>query len=351
MVIAKPLDKRFAQSLVDIVAAELNKNVNITDETGLIIASFSKERIGQIHEAAARMLRLGTPAEFAVTADDVLNMSGVREGFNVPIRYDGRCLGVIGVTGNAPAAAPYARLAAKFTEAALEANARQEQLLRLFQEKKSLQATLLGKIIAIQEEERRKISRELHDETSQMLTSILIGLRMLADKIPADDLRQAALELRELAAHTLDSVRNLAVELRPVLLNDFGLEAAVRRHIERYEQQQGITVLLDVSGLERERLADEIELTMYRILQEALSNVAKHASAGQVAIRLARYDTQVVLDIADDGKGFEYPGGQSRQEGLGLYGMKERVSLLGGELSIQSSPGAGTRISVVIPVL
>lgn len=350
MVVAKQLDKRFAQSLVDIVAAELNKNVNITDETGLIIASFSKERIGQIHEAAARILQTGRPTEFAVTAEDVLNMSGVREGFNVPIRFGERCLGVIGVTGDAVIAAPYARLAAKFTEAALEANARQEQLLRLFQEKRSLQATLLGKIIAIQEEERRAISRELHDETSQMLTSILIGLRILADRISDDEIKQAALELRELAANTLDSVRNLAIELRPVLLNDFGLEAAVRRYIERYEQQQGIKVLLDVCGLEGERLSGEIELTMYRILQEALTNITKHAAARQATIRLARYDTQVNLDITDDGVGFEYVAGQDRGDGLGLYGMKERVWLLGGELSVQSSPGAGTRINVIIPI-
>lgn len=343
------LDRRFAQSLVDIVAAELNKNVNITNGHGLIIASFSKERIGQIHEAAARMLKDGQPAEFAVTAEDVLNMSGVREGFNVPIRYEGHCVGVIGVTGDAAAAAPYARLAAKFTEAALDANARQEQLLRLFQEKRSLQTTLLGKIMTIQEEERRQISRELHDETSQMLTSILIGLRILAGKVADDDHRQAVLELRELAANTLDSVKNLALELRPMLLADFGLEVAVRRYIKRYEQQHAITVSLDICGLEDRRLAGQVELTIYRILQEALTNIAKHSAAGQVSIRLAQYDMQVVLEIFDNGGGFEVASRQDKSDCLGLYGMRERVLLLGGELDIQSAAGAGTRINVTIP--
>jgi len=344
------LDRRFAQSLVDIVAAELNKNVNITNGHGLIIASFSKERIGQIHEAAAKMLKDGQPAEFAVTAEDVLNMSGVREGFNVPIWYEGHCVGVIGVTGDADAAAPYARLAAKFTEAALDANARQEQLLRLFQEKRSLQTNLLGKIITIQEEERRQISRELHDETSQMLTSILIGLRLLAEKVTDDDHRQAVLDLREMAANTLDSVKNLALELRPMLLADFGLEVAVRRYIKRYEQQHAIAVSLDIGGLEDRRFAGQVELTIYRILQEALTNIAKHSAAGQVSIRLAKYDTQVVLEIFDNGGGFEVAARQDKSDCLGLYGMRERVLLLGGELDIRSAAGAGTKINVTIPI-
>lgn len=351
MAVPNQLDRRFAQSLVDIVAAELNKNVNITNEHGLIIASFSKDRIGQIHEAAAKMLKDGQPAEFAVTAEDALTMSGVREGFNVPIRHEGQCVGVIGVTGDADAAAPYARLAAKFTEAALDANARQEQLLRLFQEKRSLQTALLGKIMTIQEEERRQISRELHDETSQMLTSILIGLRILAEKVTDDEHRQAALELREMAADTLDSVKNLALKLRPMLLADFGLEVAVRRYIERYEQQQAIKVSLSICGLEDRRLSGQVELTLYRILQEALTNIAKHAAAGQVAIRLARCDTQVVLEILDNGGGFEAASGQDRGDSLGLYGMKERVLLLGGELDIQSATGTGTRINVIIPIV
>ena len=345
------LDRRFAQSLVDITAAELNKNVIITDEEGVIIAAFHKERIGQTHEAAARMLAGGKPGEFAVTAEDVAAMSGVREGFNVPIRYAGYCLGVIGVTGEAGEAAPYARLAARFTEAAIESNFRQEQLLRLFQEKRSLQTALLSKIIKIQEDERRRISRELHDEVGQMLTSMLLGLRMLSENIERSEAQQAIVELREMTASTLDAVRNLAIELRPMLLDDHGLPAAVRRYAERYSKQCQIHTEVSIKGFDSERLPPEVELCMYRIMQEALTNAAKHSAASRVDISIMRAGRYVMLTVTDNGTGFDASAIMTEgQDSLGLYGMQERVALLGGELTISSNAGAGTTISVKVPI-
>jgi signal transduction histidine kinase len=345
------LDRRFAQSLVDIVAAELNQNVIITDNQGVIIAAFRAERIGQTHEAAASMLSSSLPREFAVTAADVEVMEGVRQGFNVPVTFRGKCVGVLGVTGEQATVAPYARLAARFVEAALESNSRQEQLLRLFREKKALQSTLLNKLMAIQEEERKQISRELHDEAGQVLTSIIVGLRILSEQVERAEERKKILEMRDLTAQTLETVRRLAIELRPMLLDDLGLEVAIGRYVENYRQQYGITVETEFTGINRMRFSSEIELTLYRILQEALTNIAKHADASQAAISLVKMPAELVLVIRDNGKGFAVNASQlETSEHLGLYGMKERVSLLDGSVAVQSLVGHGTTVTVKIPL-
>jgi two-component system, NarL family, sensor histidine kinase NreB len=155
----------------------------------------------------------------------------------VPIMLGKRCVGVIGVTGDPETAAPYARLAARFVEAALESNARQEKLVRALREKEELQSILLNKIIAVQEEERRRISRELHDETSQSLTSIIVALRVLSERMQRTAEREPILQIRDQVVTTLEAVHHLAVELRPMLLDDLGLVAAVQKYIENYSKQ------------------------------------------------------------------------------------------------------------------
>lgn len=346
------LDPKFAQSLVDIVASELKKNVNITDQHGVIIASFSKERISQVHEAAARMMKTGNITEFSVSAEDEKNLKGVRRGFNVPIIFGSKCVGVIGVTGDPEQAAPYARLAARFVEAALEANARQEQLVRALNEKKKLQSILLNKTINIQEEERKKISRELHDETSQALTSIIVGLRVLAERAKSAEDCKNILRMRDVALQTLEAVHNLAVELRPVLLDDLGLVAAIQRYIENYIRQYGIKINVNFGNLSRERFTPEVEITLYRLVQEALTNIARHAKATEVSITFCKQRAKLFLNICDNGVGFDYANRSANKGsiGLGIYGMKERIALLSGEFEIHSKIGHGTEINVEIPV-
>lgn len=348
----QPLDPHFAQTLVDIVAAELNKNVNICDNKGVIIASFSTERISQLHEASAIMLGSGRIYEFAVTDEDVLRLKGVRKGFNVPIIFGGRCAGVIGVTGEPEAAAPYARLAARFVQAALESNARQEKLVRALQEKEELQSILLNKIIAVQEEERKKISRELHDETSQSLTSIIVGLRLMSEQVGGEEERRRILAMRDLVAKTLENVHRLAVELRPALLDDLGLVAAAQKHIESYARQYAVPVEINFAGLSRERFRPEVEIALYRILQEALTNIAKHAQASQVRVTLRKERGRLTLSVADNGVGFEVAGLQAAAGTtcLGIHGMRERVALLAGSFAIRSAPGAGTVITAQVPL-
>ncbi|SMC82571.1 sugar diacid recognition domain-containing protein [Sporomusa malonica] len=350
--ITMELDPRFAQSLVDIVAAELNKNVNITNNHGVIIASFSKERVSHIHEAAARMLTSGPIREFSVTTNDESRLKGVRQGFNVPIMFGDGCVGVIGVTGVPDTAAPYARLAAKFVEAALESNARQEKLVRALKEKEELQSILLNKIISVQEEERKKISRELHDETSQALTSIIVGLRVLSEHVQSEGEREKILEMRDLAVKTLEDVHHLAVQLRPALLDDLGLVAATQKYIENYSRQYNIPLELNVLNLSRERFRPEIEITLYRILQEALTNIAKHASATQVMVTLKKQRTKLILIIKDNGMGFnaDILSGVGSDTCLGIHGMHERIALLSGEFYIDSAEGEGTVITVEIPL-
>lgn len=348
------LDAKFAQSLVDIVAAELNKNVNILDDRGVVIASFSRERIGQVHEAGARMLKAGLVKEFYVDEEDeeYLHLRGMRNGYNVPIMFENECVGVIGVTGDRKTAEPYARLAARFVEANLQSNVRQEKLVGALKEKEELQSVFLNKMIRIQEEERKKISRELHDETSQSLTSIIVGLRMLAEQVQGSGERETILQMRDLAVTTLEAVHDMAVQLRPVLLDDLGLVAAAQKYIANYSKQYKILMNIEFNILSRERFANEIEIALYRILQEALTNIVKHAKATQVWVSLFKRQNKLVLMIADNGVGFNlelFKSTHSRTS-LGIYGMGERVSLVDGTFEIKSDIGQGTKILVEIPL-
>jgi signal transduction histidine kinase len=205
----------------------------------------------------------------------------------------------------------------------------------------------LRRVVEGQELERRRLARELHDETGQALTSILLGLKRVEEAQSSDDARAAAAELREQIVDTLQSVRRLAVELRPSALDDFGLVAALERLVEAFGEQSGIAVDIH-TNLDSSRLPGEVETALYRIVQEALTNVAKHAEATRVSIVVTRRANAVTAVIEDDGHGFGAGGGSG--EGLGLVGMKERVGLLGGRLAIESTEGAGTTVVAEVPV-
>lgn len=346
------LAPEFFQSLVDIISAELKENVNITDKDGIIIASYSKERIGQLHEAGARMLRSEKIQEFSVTEEDERTLSGVRRGYNVPILFEDKCIGLIGVTGNPEEAAVCARLAVHFVEAALQSNVRQIKLLEALKEKQNLHLHYLKRIMQIQEEERRNISRELHDETSQALTSIIFGLRVLAESAKEED-REKILQMRDLAATTLDAVHQLAVKLRPVVLDNLGLITAAQKYIDTFSQKYAIEIHTTFSkNIKRERFSPEIEINLYRILQETLTNIAKHAQATHVDIQFIKRNYTLFFSICDNGIGFDMNKANPDQDRtcLGLYGIKERVSLLQGQFTLQSSPEKGTVIKVEIPL-
>jgi signal transduction histidine kinase len=205
----------------------------------------------------------------------------------------------------------------------------------------------LRRVVAAQEQERRRLARELHDETGQALTSILLGLRTVEEAEGESDMRVALSEVRELVRATLQDVRQLAVELRPKVLDDFGLVAALERLTDSFREQTGIAVAFH-SALPAERLSPEIETALYRIVQESLTNIVKHARAGGVSITLGRKRSAVTVVVEDDGVGFD--PARTREEGLGLIGMRERVALVGGRLTIESRPGAGTTFVAEVPV-
>ena len=204
----------------------------------------------------------------------------------------------------------------------------------------------LERAIAAQETERRRLALELHDETGQELTSILLGLRAV-EEAQTDDERTAAIgEVRALAEQTLQTVRRLAVELRPKALDDFGLVPALERLAESFGERTGMKVEVEAAGLEA-RLPESVETTLYRVVQEALTNVVKHAQAGHVSIVLARRGSAATAVVEDDGRGFD-PA--SENGGIGLAGMRERLALIGGRLEVESGPGVGTTIVAEAPL-
>ena len=209
---------------------------------------------------------------------------------------------------------------------------------------------LSSQAISAQEEERKRVARELHDETAQSLTSLLVRLRIAERAGSVEDVRAAVAEARELTARTLDEVRKLALELRPSALDDLGLVPALQWYTKEYASRHGVPIDFRTKGLD-ERLPPGLELVFYRVIQEALTNVAKHAEARQVHVWLERRDGVVRGVIRDDGRGFDVAATlQSRERGLGLFGMQERLALVGGRLGVDSAKGAGTAIHVEVPV-
>ncbi len=190
-------------------------------------------------------------------------------------------------------------------------------------------------------------ARELHDETGQALTSILLGLRALEDTLEGDRARNAVGDLRELVVATLQDVRRLAVELRPKVLDDFGLVPALERLTDTFGEQTGIAVRFE-AGIQGERLPPEAETALYRIVQEALTNIVKHAQARNVSIVLTRKPGSVAAVIEDDGQGFNPD--DTREGGFGIQGMRERVGLLEGRLEVESNADSGTTLVAEVPV-
>jgi signal transduction histidine kinase len=223
------------------------------------------------------------------------------------------------------------------------------------QEREQLLGELLYQAVGAQEAERQRIARELHDATGQSLTAIALGLRG-AEAILETSPETAATHIGALKSFTTDALgelRRLIADLRPSQLDDLGLVAALKWYCAEFEARYGIKTEFQFSG-SRGRLTPEYETVLFRITQEALSNVAKHAQATQASIRLELDRTQVCLEVLDDGRGFDVAqalGGADKQAGWGLLGIQERTSLLGGEHRIESAPGKGTRISVSVPLL
>jgi signal transduction histidine kinase len=299
-----------------------------TSKTGRVLARQRSERVDSV---------LDDPD----VDNEAMRLLKARSGLWVPLLVRGRAIGVL---------AAHDKLGqdVRFTDTDL-------RLAETFATRGALAVDLseriardsLRRVVEAQELERGRLARELHDETGQALTSILLGLKALEEKLGDAGSRASAAELRELVVATLQDVRRLAVELRPSALDDFGLVAALERLTASISEQTGIKIDFE-PALTTERLPEEVETALYRIVQESLTNVVKHAKARNVSVLVTRRDGAVKAVIEDDGRGFE--PAERRGEGFGLVGMSERLALLGGRLEIESSEEAGTTIAAEVPL-
>jgi two-component system, NarL family, sensor histidine kinase DevS len=310
-----------------------------TDETavGLELAADTK---------SAAVLRRGRSERVDAVSEDpevdqaIAGRLGARSELIVPLQVGARPLGVLVVVDREGADPQFGdadlRLVETFAPRAAVAVDLSQRVAR----------DALQRAVSAQELERRRLARELHDETGQALTSMLLGLATVESASTPDEAHQAVQSLRALVIDTLQEVRRLATELRPAALDDFGLGPALKRLAQSAREHTGIDVQVE-TRLGSTRLPPEVETAVYRIVQEAVTNVVKHAGARHVSIVLADRDGVLVGVIEDDGRGFET--GRSTG-GLGLTGMQERVELLDGRLVVESTPDEGTTLLLELPL-
>ena len=229
-------------------------------------------------------------------------------------------------------------------------NAMTEELARtdeLRREREVLRRQLLEKVITTQEDERRRIARELHDSTSQNLTSLIVGLRIMETNCAKCAAQSKATDLRQVASKTLDEVHDLSMRLRPRALDDLGLAAALERLVSEWQARYKtpVDMIINLS----ERLPGDVETALYRIVQEALTNIARHAKAKSASILIEKRSDAVRVIVEDDGIGFGVNANQGEHH-LGLLGMRERAELLNGALTIESVLEHGTSVFIEIPL-
>lgn len=289
---------------------------------------------------------------------DLVSTEGLGGFISVPLKAKDRVLGVMNIASHVPG---------KFSAddmfllnsigCQLGTAIEQARLYQRLEMGKERYQTLLQHALTAQEEERKRIARELHDETSQALTSLTLNLQAAITKAETDGVEDADFigklrKIQSLAVHTQNEISKLMKELRPTLLDELGLPAAISRYAKDSLESLGTKVFTEFEGME-ERLPTEVEVTLFRIAQGTVGNILEHAEAKNVSISLECNASECVLEVKDDGKGFDVnkitkvdKGGR----GAGLFTMKERARLVGGACNIRSQPGKGTRIAVKIPL-
>jgi len=283
---------------------------------------------------------------------------------SVPLLARGRAVGVMNIASNAergvfnPEETTLLAAIGQQVGVAVE-NAR---LWEELQRQSALRSRLLEQTLAAQEAERQRIARELHDEAGSSLTSLMVGLRVIEGRAEeAEAVRAQAAALKALAGELLTSLHDLSVELRPSALDRLGLVTALEQFVRDYGRQHNLVADFQAAGLDGVRLPSEIETTLYRIVQEALTNVARHAAATHVGVILEQRERSVVAVVEDNGQGFDVAGATACPERseetthgggqrLGLFGMQERAALVGGRLTLESAPGQGTTVFVEVPL-
>lgn len=288
---------------------------------------------------------------------DLVSAEGLKGFVSVPLRAKNEVVGVMNVASHLPG--QFAKEDMYLLDSIghqLGTAIEQAKLYERLSNARERYQSLLQHALTAQEEERKRIARELHDGTSQMLTGLALNLQAAMDVAEMSGIKNALMEKRLKKAHSLAvqtsiEVTKLINDLRPTLLDSLGLAPAIQRYVETWLQPKGINATLKTRG--HERLPPEVEVALFRITQEAINNIMKHSAAKNVAIDLQCDGEKCVLRIEDDGKGFdveEITKVEKTGRGVGLFGMKERVTLVGGSCSVQSQPGQGTTIISEVPL-
>jgi len=334
-------------ALIGLPAADGDLHIAAIDGEGEAAYGLLGHRLSRDRSKSGRVLerrqsaRVDSVLEDPEVDQEEARRMGVRTGLYVPLLVRGRAIGIVAVHDKLGQEA-------RFTDADL-------RLAEIFGARAAVAVDLsqrvardtVRRVVEAQELERRRLARELHDETGQALTSILLGLKAIRAAPDAREAERAEAEVRDLVVQALQDVRRLAVELRPTALDDFGLVPALERLASTFEERSGIRTAVE-AGLGEERFPPEVETVLYRLVQEALTNVVKHARAGNVSILLMHRDGGIGAIIEDDGQGFAPE--EARDGPLGLIGMRERIALVGGTLAIESTPGAGTTLVAHVPL-
>ena len=285
----------------------------------------------------------------------LITTEGLKAFASVPLRSKEKVLGVLNIASHdsrqfsSDDLQLLSNIAAQVAVAVENAKLHQE-----IQRQDEARGELLREIFSIQEEERKRIARELHDETSQTLASLVANLEAVAGSLPADatTVKDRLKKLQSLSIGILDGMHRLIYELRPTLLDDLGLVAATRWLAEKNLKSAGVAINFRVVGVER-RLSTQLETTIFRVIQEAITNIARHARANKASIALHFTRNAIKVDMKDNGAGFDVEeaiSSKQRPRGLGLLGMKERVELFNGSFTIRSHSGGGTEIRIKVPL-
>jgi len=297
-------------------------------------------------ESPGELIAEALPRPVRPLAGRVEALLGIEQGIIAPLAVGGETNGLLVVAGTDLTKADVSAVTAFANQTAIALE--NAQLLEAITKHRRDLERLSTQIINTQEAERKRISRELHDELGQTLT----GLKLLLDmstRLPTDEVTASLDEAQALVNELITSVRGLSLDLRPAMLDDLGLLPALLWHFDRYTAQTHVRVTFKHSGLEG-RFAPEVETAAYRIVQEVLTNVARHADVSQVMVRLWTDQDTLGVQIEDQGTGFDAEATLAAGATTGLAGMRERAVLLGGRLTVESAPGAGTRVTAELPL-
>ena len=319
----------------------------ITTRAPVIVSRFANSRWRQASKQRERRYHDDTSATLPlIVGDELIGVLNVNDKVEPPEGFEEIDVAYLSIAAEHIASAIAVRQrTGRLSEALDNLRAAQNQLAA----ESRARAKFIERVITTQEEERRRIARELHDEAGQWLTSLIAGLGSLESSTQEYETREKAIRLRRLSQFTLDEIRRVSRGLRPSALDSMGLEAALQQLSDEFGGTHPAHIDIEMSGLTGPRLPEAIEITLYRAVQEALTNVAKHASAAVVSIVIDRQRDRVRAIIEDDGVGFETNGGNGAG-GLGLVGIRERVESLHGSLQIESHPGEGAALVIDIPV-